>query len=224
MDSCTAANGEESKKNQSLQYQRYNLKAPDQDNDSDGGSYGDESHESEKDEEAAGDKGEKDAQEAVKEAVDALNAPARLIEEVDAIVGIKHLEFAKLAENEEEDASSDREIAIIGFWSLTDRGVFRCHQSFNVPNPMTREAIDVEGTVLNQVLFESKGGDIFFFFDRKSGDAKGLHLGVLDLEPEDDGLSLSARKRASVVTLDSQKVEKNCKTLQAIKKSSILER
>ena len=88
---------------------------------------------------------------------------------------------------------------------------------------MTREAVDVEGTVLNQVLFESKGGDIFFFCDRKSGDSKGLHLGVLDLDPENDAALGSPMKRASVVTLDSQKVEKNCKTLQAIKKGSILE-
>ena len=213
MDSCTAANGEESKKNKSLQYQRYNLKAPDQDNDSDDwGGYGsDDDNEAEESKEK-------------KEAVDALNAPARLIEEVDAIVGIKHLEFAKLDENEEEDDSSDREIAIIGFWSLTNQGVFRCHQSFNVPNPMKREVIYVEKTVLNQVLFESKGGDIFFFFDRKSGDSKGLHLGVLNLDLENDALNRSLTKRASVVTLDSQKVENNCKTLQKIKKGSILER
>ena len=63
---------------------------------------------------------------------------------------------------------TDSEVAIIGFWSLTEQGIFRCKHSFAVPNPMKREVAGVEGTVLYQVLFGQKGSEMFFFFEQKS--------------------------------------------------------
>ena len=118
----------------SLQYRRYTLKAPDEDED---GSYGS-SNESDKEGEATDRSGNDD---------DELNAPARLMEEVNVLTGIKSYEFAELKEESGHEEVTDSEIAIIGFWSLKD-GVFRCVHSVIVPNPMKREVLDVEGTVL----------------------------------------------------------------------------
>ena len=100
------------------------------------------------------------------------------MEEVDAVIGIQNTEFAKLEKDEEAEDLTDREVAIIGFWSLTEQGVFRCAHSFTVPNPMKREVLNIEGTTLCQVLFGQHGDVLYFFFEQKSD----LYLGVLDLE------------------------------------------
>ena len=82
-----------------------------------------------------------------------LYTPAALMEEVDAIVGIKHEEYAMFEVDEEEEQNMDTEIAMIGFWRLKETGVFRCIHSFIVPNPVKRQITDTDGTVLYQVLF-----------------------------------------------------------------------
>ena len=80
--------------------------------------------------------------------VDKLYSATALMEEVDPVFGIKSAEYAKTELVKEQDEVNDPEFAIIGFWSLKETGVFRCVQSFEVPNPMKREVADVEGTSL----------------------------------------------------------------------------
>ena len=135
------------------------------------------------------------------------------MEEVDAVVGIQNSEFAKLEIDEDHEDFSNNEVAIIGFWSLTEQGVFRCAHSFTVPNPMKREVVDIEGTVLCQILFGSKGDSLFFFFKQDSD----LYLGVLDLESKQ-------LDKATWETCELRKIEQNCRRFVKIKKDSILEK
>ena len=124
---------EEERKDHCLQYKRYDLKAP-EDSDEDGyGSYTDSSDEK--------------VEETPLE--NKLYAPQTLVEDPDPVVGIKNVEYAVLELNDAEESITDLEIAIIGFWNLNSEGVFRCMQSFEVPNPMKREIQDVQGTNLH---------------------------------------------------------------------------
>ena len=74
---------------------------------------------------------------------DKLYTTTALVEEVDAIVGIKSVEYAKCELVTDQVDKEESEVAIIGFWNLKDNGVFRCVHSFVVPNPMKREVDDV---------------------------------------------------------------------------------
>ena len=115
---------------------------------------------------------------AAKSNPDNLYADANLMEEVDAIEGIENKEYARLKPFKGTEMCDDREIAIVGFWHLTSKQVFRCYHFFMVPSPMKREIKDTEGTVLKQVLFTGnrpsidnelgdKPGDVFFFYERQ---------------------------------------------------------
>ena len=143
-------------------------------------------------------------------------------EEVDPVTGINNEEYARLNKNEEieEDAKQPEEIAIIGFWKLKEDGVFRCIHSFEVPNPMKREVVDVQGTNLYEVLFRGDDGkEIFFMFDAEKDE--DLKLGILHLCDQE--------KKKTNARLNSDKdemhtVQWNCTRVIDIKNGSILEK
>ena len=56
--------------------------------------------------------------------------------------------------------------AIISYWNLNGDNVMRCTSSFNVQDPVKRPVLNLNGTVLNQVIFEGNG-ELFFFVKRK---------------------------------------------------------
>ena len=72
----------------------------------------------------------------------------RLVEDVDLVAGIQVTEFARLQLNEEKSEVQDEEIAIIAFWRLNDKKVWRCQHSFMVPSPMKRMVSQSGGTHL----------------------------------------------------------------------------
>ena len=124
---------------------------------------------------------------AAAEKVDKMYTATALVEEVDAIVGIKPVEYAKCELITDQQAMEEMEIAIIGFWTLKDTGVFRCIHSFVISNPMKREVDDVQGTNLYQVLYPGKNGEVFFFYDEKNAkkeEDNGLRFGILDTESD----------------------------------------
>ena len=107
-----------------------------------------------------------------------------LNEAVDEVDGIENDEYARLKYVADNAESCDQsEIAVIGFWKLTNNQVFRCYHFFYVPNPMMREVKDIEGTDLQQVLYTGVApapevpGDVFFFYKDESG---RLHHAILD--------------------------------------------
>ena len=168
-------------KSKSLQYVRYNMKVPAEEENDD--YYGSESDEEEKSKSEVEMQKEKFANQ--------LYAKATLIEDVDVVTGIQNAEYAEFEKDREREENEAVEIAIIGFWRMKEEGVFRCIQSFTVPNPMKRQVADTGGTVLYQVLFGGKKDkDIFFFYEHKNH----LRLGVLDLESD----QIKKKMRASV--------------------------
>jgi len=125
-----------------LKRERFNLIPPvDEESDYDDESYGSDSDNSAKEKETDEILKEEHAAETAKG--DKLYTATALVEEVDAIVGIKSVEYAKCELVTDQIEKEEVEIAIIGFWNLKENGVFRCVHSFTVPNPMKREVDDV---------------------------------------------------------------------------------
>jgi len=148
-----------------------------------------------------------------------------LLEQVDEVDGIENEEYARLKYVPDNAESCDaRDVAVIGFWKLTDDSVFRCYHFFYVPNPMMREVKDIEGTDLQQVLYTGVApepqvpGDIFFFYKDEDG---WLNHAIINL-----GLNEQAGDEAPAdepeVPITSQQVEANC-TTEKIARNSILE-
>ena len=103
-----------------------------------------------------------------------LNHEDNLFEQVDEIEGIENKEFARLKKKVQNSENADaKSIAVIGFWKLNNSHNFRCYHSFIVPNPMMRQTLEVEETVLNQVLYvgnmhdDAPAGEVFMFFREK---------------------------------------------------------
>lgn len=160
-----------------MKYENYKLSAP-------GGDDDDYCYDAEDDEEEA-------KKPATADTVDKLYTTTALREEVDAIMGVMHDEYAVLdrVTSKSEHLSEASEIAIIGFWKLKETGVFRCVHSFEIPNPMKREVNDVEATSIYQVLYEGKNGELFFFYldkDPKEPESAELCFAILDTKSDQE--------------------------------------
>ena len=84
-------------------------------------------------------------------------------ESVDDVEGITSIKLSPFKPPEDEKILTTEE-AIISFWRINEENSFRCMSSYNVPNPIKRQVHNFDNTVVNQVLFYGKQGELFYFY------------------------------------------------------------